>query len=211
MRPEVLTLLLAVTLAPALSGCGDDGPLAGVGTAVSDSLRAILPEDLADSLLGPAAVAGNPELDRLRIKAMARKAAAKAAKEAARPATEAIDDRAVEQQTRKNMLFDHYRTEGIEALEAGRTADGIASFKKALLIKPGDTNALMWLDIAEHPENHPAEVPVAEGNPLEGIPAGIPGGIPGGFPQAVPVLPAGAGRAMPQGNGAPPPLPMPPG
>jgi len=207
MRPDIMTLLLAVTMAPALSGCGDDGPLAGVGTTVSDSLRAILPEDLANTILGPAAVQGNPELDRLRIKARARKAAAKAAEEAAKPAIDKLDEQAVTQQTRKNMLFDHYRTEGIEALETGRTADAVASFKKALLIKPKDANAMMWLDIAEHPENHPAAVPVAEGNPLEGI----PGGLPGGFPQAVPVLPAGAGRAMPQGNGAPPPLPMPPG
>ncbi|MEB3238315.1 MAG: hypothetical protein VKO64_11915 [Candidatus Sericytochromatia bacterium] len=207
MRPDIRPFVLAVLLTPALGGCGDVGPLAGVGTAVTDSLRAILPEDMANSLLGPATPVGNPELDRLRLRAKARKAAAKAAAEAAKPATDALDGQAVEQQTRKNMLFDHYRTEGIEAIESGRTADAVASFKKAVQINPNDANAKMWLDIAEHPENHPAEVPAAEANPLEGL----PGGMPGGAPEAVPVLPAGAGRVVPQGNGAPPPLPLPPG
>lgn len=198
MRRCLLLLSVALATSPTLSGCSSDGPLGGLGTTLSNSLRSVLPEDLANSWLGPREGSQEDELAQLRLKARRRKAAARAAAQKAQPARTGLDEVAVEKQARQNMLFDHYRTEGIDSLEAGHTADAIASFKKALQIRPGDTNATMWLDVAEHPERHTPPPTMEEGLPNETMPPGAP--------QAVPVLPGGLGQ-----QGGPPPLPLPPG
>lgn len=61
-----------------------------------------------------------------------------------------------QQQVRKNIAFDHWRSLGIQRIYEGQTKEAIACFKKAAALRPNDTYIQDWIFAAENPVSAPA-------------------------------------------------------